>query len=127
MGEKYLIDTNVVIDFFGGRLSARAHGFVASVSTSLSVITHTELFSKNEIPEEEKNLLTDYLSVADIYSYINSNIVAYAIDIRKSYKIKLPDAIIGATALSNNMTLISSNKKDFGKVTGLKFLDPNDI
>jgi predicted nucleic acid-binding protein len=127
MVEEYLLDTNVVIEFFGGRLSPQAHTFIGTAYTSLSVITHIELFSKNEIPQEEKDLLTTYITAANIYNQINTAIVTCAIKIRKEYKIKVPDAIIAATAMSNDMYLISSNKKDFAKINGLKFIDPNDI
>jgi predicted nucleic acid-binding protein len=127
MGERYLIDTNVVIDFFGGRLSENAHSFVISVHTSLSVITQIELFSKSVIPEEEINLLTEYISIADIYNHLSNDIVDHAINIRKEYKIKVPDAIIAATAITNNLTLISRNSKDFSKIKELKFLDPSKI
>jgi predicted nucleic acid-binding protein len=45
-------------------------------------------------------------------------------DIRKQYNLKIPDAIIAATALINNLTLITRNTKDFEKVEGLKIIDP---
>ena len=127
MGEKYLIDTNVVIDFFGIKLSGPAEEFVSFLEPSISVITHIELFCSNDLTPSEIGKLDKYISAARIFNHIDGEIIDHAIEIRKNYKIKLPDAIIAATAISNDMTLISSNKKDFGKVTGLKFLDPNDI
>jgi predicted nucleic acid-binding protein len=45
-------------------------------------------------------------------------------DIRKQYNLKIPDAIIAATALINNLTLITRNTKDFEKVEGLIIIDP---
>ena len=45
-------------------------------------------------------------------------------DIRKQYKIKLPDAIIAATALVNNLTLLTRNTKDFENINGLKIINP---
>jgi predicted nucleic acid-binding protein len=44
--------------------------------------------------------------------------------LRKKYKIKLPDAIIAATAIVNDFTLISHNFKDFLKITELHFINP---
>ena len=43
---------------------------------------------------------------------------------RKTISIKLPDAIIAATALQNNLTLITRNKNDFKNLQSLKILDP---
>ena len=46
------------------------------------------------------------------------------IEIRRSKKIKLPDAIIAATALVNGLEIISRNKSDFSGITGLVCYDP---
>jgi len=55
---------------------------------------------------------------------LNDEVVDKTIKVRKKYKLKLPDAIIAATALVNNLTLITHNKKDFQKVKNLKVIDP---
>jgi len=41
----------------------------------------------------------------------------------KKYNIKLPDAVIAATAIVNDFTLISHNFKDFQKIAELHFVD----
>lgn len=127
MGEKYLIDTNVVINFFGTKLSRPAEEFISLIEPYISVVTHIELFCSNNLSSSEIEKLNKFILAAHIFDNIDGRIIEYAISVRKEHNIKLPDVIIAATAMSNNMTLISSNKKDFGKVTGLKFLDPNDI
>jgi predicted nucleic acid-binding protein len=48
-------------------------------------------------------------------------------EIRKMYKIKLPDAIIAATALVYNLTLITRNVNDFKKIDGLRIIDPYNL
>ena len=45
-------------------------------------------------------------------------------EIRKMHTIKLPDAIIAATALVYDLTLISRNVSDFKNIEGLKVLNP---
>ena len=55
---------------------------------------------------------------------IEDSIIAKAILIRKSYKLKLPDAIIAASAVVNDYTLIADNDKDFKKVKELKYINP---
>ncbi len=45
-------------------------------------------------------------------------------DIRKAHKIKLPDAIIAATAFVHNLTLITRNTKDFKGIDKLKIVNP---
>ena len=50
-----------------------------------------------------------------------------AADLRKTYRIKLPDAIIAATALVYDLTLLGQNVPDFGKIDGLKLINPWDV
>jgi hypothetical protein len=49
------------------------------------------------------------------------------IEIRKTYKTKLPDAIIAATAMVYGFTMISRNLKDFKDITGLEVVNPHDL
>jgi len=46
------------------------------------------------------------------------------IQIRKTYRIKLPDAIIATTALVQNQTLMSRNEDDFIKIAGVALFNP---
>lgn len=57
---------------------------------------------------------------------VDNNIVNETIRIRKIHKIKLPDALIAATAVVNDLTLIADNDKDFLKVSGLKYINPKN-
>jgi predicted nucleic acid-binding protein len=61
---------------------------------------------------------------------LNSNIIGLSedvinatIQVRKSKKIKLPDAIIAATAIANNLQLITQNTVDFKNIEGLQIID----
>jgi predicted nucleic acid-binding protein len=54
-------------------------------------------------------------------------VVKTTIDICKQSRIKLPDAIIAATALSSNLTLLTRNVSDFKHIQGLTVVNPWDI
>jgi predicted nucleic acid-binding protein len=58
---------------------------------------------------------------------INDEIIEKTIKLRKSYKIKLPDAIIAATAISYGLTLVTRNTKDFKNIPGLKVINPYEL
>ena len=62
------------------------------------------------------------LSFSRVYP-INDETIDKTIDLRKKYKIKLPDAVIAATAIINDFTLITHNIKDFRKITELQIID----
>ncbi len=55
---------------------------------------------------------------------LTNNIVDASIEIRKNNKTKLPDAIIAATALVNDLCLITRNISDFKNIDGLELLNP---
>jgi tRNA(fMet)-specific endonuclease VapC len=44
-----------------------------------------------------------------------------------SRRLSLPDAMIAATAITNNMELWTNNKKDFDFLTGIQFYTPPKI
>ena len=48
-------------------------------------------------------------------------------DIRRAHHIKLPDAIIAATAIVYGLTIISRNVGDFKKIDGLVCINPWDL
>ena len=56
--------------------------------------------------------------------YIDEIIADKTIELRKKYKIKLPDAIIAATAIVYNLILVSRNITDFNKIEGINIINP---
>jgi predicted nucleic acid-binding protein len=58
---------------------------------------------------------------------INPEVVQQTIAIRKSRKIALPDAIIAATAIAYNLTLITQNTKDFINIHGIKVVNSFEL
>jgi len=55
---------------------------------------------------------------------INKSVIDTCIALRKAQPIKLPDAIIAATALSLGYSLITNNEKDFDNIKNLKIINP---
>jgi predicted nucleic acid-binding protein len=47
--------------------------------------------------------------------------------LRQQHKIKLPDAIIAATAMAEGLTLITRNSDDFKNINSLKLLNPWEL
>lgn len=119
MGQKYLLDTNVVLDFMGSKLPAKSVTLLSEAiddQINLSAINKMELLGFANVEQE----IAAFVSFAEIYP-IDDKVVDTTIALRKKYKIKLPDAIIAATAIVNGLTLISHNFKDFQKITELSY------
>ena len=55
---------------------------------------------------------------------IDEMVIEKTIIIRQNKKIGLGNAIIAATALTHNLTLLSRNKKDFSAIPGLNIIIP---
>ena len=81
-----------------------------------------EFLGFNRFDAKQKSTAAQFLSFANVIP-LNDIIVDTVIRIKQTEKIKLPDAIIGATALCKNLQLITHNCKDFIKIN-IKLYDP---
>lgn len=66
------------------------------------------------------------IDLANLY-YITDNVINQTIKLRKKYKIKLPDAIIAATAIVNNLVVITRNVKDFEIIKDIYVVNPYNM
>jgi len=122
MGQKYLLDTNAILDFMGKKLPEESQVFLSEIiddQINISSINKMELLGFSNVEQD----LIDFVGFAEIY-HIDDKIIDQTIELRKKYKIKLPDAIIAATAIVHNFTLISRNSSDFLKITELNYINP---
>ncbi|MDR1343389.1 MAG: type II toxin-antitoxin system VapC family toxin [Prevotellaceae bacterium] len=123
---QYLMDTNAVIDYLGNNIPAMGMGFLNEVMDTkpqVSVITKIEVLGFNA-PATHYRLLTQFMSDVIVLN-LTDKIVETCIDIRKKCHIKLPDAIIAATALAYDLVLITRNISDFKNIPGLRFINPH--
>jgi predicted nucleic acid-binding protein len=111
-GIKYLLDTNFIL----GLLKATpevfkiiSHHGVLTSNCAYSAITRMELMGYLGISAEEEKLIKDRLSNF-CYLPITSEIEDMAIAFRRTRKMKLPDAIIAATAKHHDLELLSLDK-----------------
>ncbi len=72
---------------------------------------------------EELAMLEAFIKSATVYN-LDEPVILKSIEIRKLYTIKLPDAIIAATALAYNYTFVTRNTADFKNIDGLEIINP---
>ena len=123
----YLLDSNVIIDFFNSKLPDNGKKFIDDIDPIISVITRIELFASSKLSETEISKLNSFVEIVDIIDYLNSEIVEKAVLIRQKHKIKLPDSIIAASELANNLILVTRNISDFNEIEGLKLINPYNL
>lgn len=125
MGKRYLLDTNTVLDYMGNKLPGKAKNLIAQIiddEINLSVINKIELLGFSKVEQD----LIDFVGCSNIHP-IDEVVVDKTIEMRSLYKIKLPDAIIAATALVNELAIITRNTKDFNKIDALEILNPYEL
>ena len=104
-GPEYLADTNAVLYFLAGNQCMIPY---LGKNLAVSVITVMELLSFPSISHDEEVIIKGFLDQCKIIQ-INDHVREQTIKIRRQYKVKLPDAIIAATAISNNLTLLTAD------------------
>ncbi|MCB9202822.1 MAG: type II toxin-antitoxin system VapC family toxin [Flavobacteriales bacterium] len=130
MGINYLWDTNTVIYFLQKQFPADAEAFVDSTlqdsPPAISAITEIELLCWKTNNQNDLDVLHQFIEEATIFE-LEKNIKRKTAEIRKTHRIKLPDAIIAATALIYDLTLITRNTKDFTTIDKLKIANPFEM
>ncbi len=101
-----LLDTNIVLYFLGGRLADQ----LPSGQYFVSFIIEIELLSYPSLNPDEEVKIRDFLADITVVE-VEGNIKELAITFRKNYKLRLPDAIIAATAKSLDATLLTNDVK----------------
>jgi predicted nucleic acid-binding protein len=124
MGMKYLIDTNVIIDYTSNLLNKEGFEFIENIFNTdfnISVIVEIEALGYNE-EVSKMQLLEKFLALANVIP-LDKTVTKKTIELRKSRKLKLGDAIIAATALVYDLTIITRNTSDFKNVDGIIVID----
>ncbi|MCC6515601.1 MAG: type II toxin-antitoxin system VapC family toxin [Chitinophagales bacterium] len=121
MGKNYLIDNNVIIDFAQNKLPRQSVSFLIDIidnEPKISIINKIELLGfANTIKP-----IIEFVNASIIYD-LDDAVVNKTIELRKKYKLKLPDAIIAATAIVYKLTIITHNLNDFKNIKSLKLID----
>jgi predicted nucleic acid-binding protein len=120
----FTLDTNYLIYYFKGeeKVIDLIQGLIINrTPIFISIVTKVEILAYPEItPKEEKTFLEMIKNM--ILIEFDDKLTNFVVDLRRKYKIKLPDAIIAATALYTNSSLITRNIKDFSKIKDLNIL-----
>ncbi len=113
-GTNYLADTNALIYLLDGRDCMKPY---LSERLSASIISEMEILSYSALTEDDEKNIKGLLAKCSIIP-VDSSIKDRTIQIRRNHRVKLPDAIVAATAMVNGMTLITADK-GFEKIEGL--------
>ena len=125
-GKSYFLDTNAAISLLKGapfpyKLLEKANRIY------LSVISYLEYMAYKNLSQADIDLFNQFISRIDVIplDVKDQRLMNEIIKIRRTYKLKLPDCIIAASALANKATLITADKEMF-VVKDVKMINLND-
>jgi len=104
-----LFDTNILIDYLNGIPAARQE-LARYERRAISTITWMEVLA-GAGPQEEATLRA-WLDGFEVIPLDNA-IAARAVAIRRQRRLRLPDAIVWASAQAHDLLLVTRNTKDF--------------
>ena len=121
----FLFDSNVFIYHLNGTLGAYGQSLLKQglvEGGAFSVISRIQVlgFRQSTAELEKASRLFSGLNQIEL----NTQIVAQTITLRQLRKIKIPDALIAASALHWGLPLVTHNTRDFQWITELKLINP---
>jgi predicted nucleic acid-binding protein len=125
----YLIDTNILIYYFADIIPEKENDtleLILRTSFNISIITKIEFLGWKKHTDEGYEKAKEFISFSHTIP-LNNKVANLTINIRRKNNIKLPDAVIAATALSNDLILVTRNDKDFKGVEYLEIYNPFEM
>lgn len=107
---KALFDTNILVDYLNG-VTAAQQELARHRERWISVVTLMEVLVGARNADEEdviEMFLRDFQVVE-----ISKRVAREAVDLRRAHRLRLPDAIIWASARTESALLVTRNTRDF--------------
>lgn len=121
---EYLIDTNVFSKIFKG--DSAVANFVGNLESAIDVTIFIECLQGSKSNQEKRQIkkALDNFPVFPITPEVSMLAVELIDSYSNSHGLLLPDALIAASALENDLTVLTYNISDFKFIKDLKFLKP---
>ncbi|MEQ8583387.1 MAG: type II toxin-antitoxin system VapC family toxin [Marinoscillum sp.] len=107
IGNKLFVDTNILIYLLNG--DQEVTQILEGKQLAISIITELELLAIPNLSAGEQKIIEELIGECQIIS-ISSGIKKIAVEFRKTRKLKLPDAIVAASAFYSKLPLFTADK-----------------
>ncbi len=109
-----IFDTNILV-YMSKNILKIENLISADIKPSISIISQIEALGFPFASHQDQFYMQAICSFYNVIP-LSDLIASETIDLRKKYRIKLPDAVIYATALIENVPLLTNNIKDFKSI-----------
>ncbi len=112
MSGRFFLDTNTIIELLQGNTSLFKN-IENATWLGISIISVLEFLSFPKLSKADKQLFMEFLSRVTVIELNLNNIqlISKISEIRSNKKLKLPDAIIVASAITSQAKLLSADKR----------------
>ncbi|KKU57528.1 MAG: Nucleotide binding protein [Parcubacteria group bacterium GW2011_GWA2_47_12] len=120
----FVFDTNILIYYAAGE--ERVVSFLNEHQHSIFYIPSivaAEFLSYPLITESSVNAFREFVYQTTMIN-LDFSLAEHAAVLRRTHRVKLMDAVVAATALAINATLVTRNTRDFKKISELRILNP---
>ena len=117
-----IADSNIII-YAAQRDDMDWRQLLRDYQMAASIVSLVEALGYQNLPDEERLTLEEIFRIIDVLP-LTRKIADRAVKLRQQRRMGLGDAIIAATALEHNLTLITRNTRDFRRIVGVRLLNP---
>ncbi len=118
------IDSNIIIYAAQSQHNDLRH-FIAQNASAVSAVSYIEVVGYHKLTEQDRNFFEASFFATQVFP-ISKDVLEQATQLRQMRKLSLGDALIAATALTHQLTLVSRNIKDFSWIANLQLHNPFD-
>lgn len=123
-----LCDTNILIHYFNfDGSTVQAFDFIGRKNVVLPAIVVMELYRgmRNKRELINMRLKLSFYDALQIDEHISDKAVELMAEFKLSHDLRIPDALIGATAVISGLPLFTYNTKDFAFMPGIILYNPS--
>ncbi len=118
-----LLDSNIVIYLRDPQWGEKIFNQIDGERLATCNVIISEVLGFKGLPKADADHFERFFVTMKNFQF-DEAVTKMVIELRRRYVIQLPDAIIAASALVNDLTLYTHNAEDFEKISDLLLFDP---
>ena len=111
-GKRYLLDTNAIVCLLRGENTLQQR-LQSAEWVGISILSQIEFLAFPNLSENDRRIFQEFSDGVDVVGLERAEraLIDRIVSLRAQYRLKLPDAIIAATALERDATLITDDRQ----------------